>query len=89
MDVPFCLPPLLPPSELNGFRFTAREEDAAQVVLGLASGSLDEPGYSAFLHANVARAEEIEAFFSGGEARSSDCVASPRAPAAFSRLSSS
>ena len=41
--------------ELNGFRFTASEEDAAQAVLGLAAGSLDEPGYSAFLHANVAR----------------------------------
>jgi death-on-curing protein len=41
--------------ELNGFRFTASEEDAARAVLGLAAGSLDEPGYSAFLHANVAR----------------------------------
>ena len=41
--------------ELNGFRFTASEEDAAQAVLGLAAGSLDETGYSAFLHANMAR----------------------------------
>jgi death on curing protein len=41
--------------ELNGFRFSASEEDAAQAVLGLAAGSLDEPAYSAFLHANVVR----------------------------------
>ena len=41
--------------ELNGFRFTASEEDAAQAVVGLAADSLDEPGYNAFLHANVAR----------------------------------
>jgi death-on-curing protein len=41
--------------ELNGYRFTASEEDAAQAVVGLAAGSLDESGYSAFLHANVAR----------------------------------
>ncbi|HEY6351067.1 MAG TPA: type II toxin-antitoxin system death-on-curing family toxin [Candidatus Angelobacter sp.] len=41
--------------ELNGYRFTASEEDAAQAVLELASGSLDETGYSSFLRANVAR----------------------------------
>jgi death-on-curing protein len=41
--------------ELNGYRFTASEEDAAQTVLALAAGSLDEPGYCAFLRANVVR----------------------------------
>lgn len=39
--------------ELNGYRFTASEEDAAQAVLDLASGSLDEAGYAAFLRANT------------------------------------
>ena len=39
--------------ELNGYRFTASEEDAAQAVLGLASGTLDEQGYAAFLRENA------------------------------------
>ena len=39
--------------ELNGYRFNASEEDAAQVVLELASGNLDEGGYIAFLRAHV------------------------------------
>ena len=38
--------------ELNGFRFTATEEAAAQAVLDLAAGNLDEPGYTEFLRAN-------------------------------------
>lgn len=38
--------------ELNGYRFTASEEDAAQAVLGLAAGTLDEAGYAAFLRAS-------------------------------------
>ena len=37
--------------ELNGYRFHASEEDAARMVLELASGNLDEAGYIAFLHA--------------------------------------
>ena len=41
--------------ELNGYRFIAREEAAAQAVLELAAGSLNEMGYSAFLRANVIR----------------------------------
>ena len=41
--------------ELNGYRFTASEEDAAQAVLKLAAGDLDETGYSAFLRGNIAR----------------------------------
>jgi len=39
--------------ELNGYRFTASEEDAAQAVLGLAAGTLDEQGYAAFLRENA------------------------------------
>jgi death-on-curing protein len=41
--------------ELNGYRFTATEEDAAQAVLGLAAGNIDEAGYSLFLRGNVTR----------------------------------
>lgn len=41
--------------ELNGYRFTASEEDAAQAVLKLAGGTLDEAGYSGFLRGNGAR----------------------------------
>jgi death-on-curing protein len=44
--------------ELNGYRFTASEEDAAQAVLELAAGNLDEIGYSAFLRVNVTRAKK-------------------------------
>ena len=39
--------------ELNGFAFIASEEDAAQAVLALASGTMDEAGYRAFLAANA------------------------------------
>lgn len=39
--------------ELNGYRFTASETDAVQAVLGLAAGTLDEQGYTAFLRANT------------------------------------
>ena len=42
--------------ELNGFMFTASEADAAQAVLALASGGLDEVEYAAFLTANSRRA---------------------------------
>jgi death-on-curing protein len=38
--------------ELNGYRFTASEEEAAQAVLELASHNLDQEGYAAFLRAN-------------------------------------
>jgi death-on-curing protein len=40
--------------ELNGYQFTASEEDAAQAVLDIAAGSLDDAGYATFLRANVA-----------------------------------
>jgi death-on-curing protein len=41
--------------ELHGYRFTATEEDAAQAVLNLADGTLDEADYGGFLRGNVAR----------------------------------
>jgi death-on-curing protein len=40
--------------ELNGYSFTATEEDAAQAALELAAGKLDEAGYSSFLRSTVA-----------------------------------
>ncbi len=39
--------------ELNGYSFTASEEDAANAVLALAAGEIDEQGYAAFLKANA------------------------------------
>ena len=39
--------------ELNGYRFSGSEEDAARAVLELASGTLDEAGYIAFLRAHA------------------------------------
>jgi death-on-curing protein len=41
--------------ELNGYRFTATEAEAAAAVLALAAGKLDEAGYSAFLRENSKR----------------------------------
>ena len=41
--------------ELNGYSFVATEEAAAQAVLGLAAGDIDEAGYGEFLRANVKR----------------------------------
>jgi death-on-curing protein len=39
--------------ELNGYIFAASEESATQAVLELEAGTLDEPGYTAFLRANA------------------------------------
>jgi len=39
--------------ELNGFEFTATEEHAAQAVMGLAAGRLDEAAFAAWLKANA------------------------------------
>jgi death-on-curing protein len=39
--------------ELNGHEFTASEEAAAQAVLELAAGTIDEAGFSDFLRENV------------------------------------
>ena len=39
--------------EINGYRFTASEEDAAGIVMDLAAGAIDEPGFAAWLRGNV------------------------------------
>src|SRR5687767_2463420 len=44
--------------ELNGYRFTASEESAAQAVLELAAGAIDEKQFCEFLRANAERNEE-------------------------------
>src|SRR5208283_5959644 len=41
--------------EINGYSFVASEEQAAQVVINLASGKFDELGYAQFLEQNVVR----------------------------------
>lgn len=39
--------------EINGYRFAASEEDAAQSVLSLAAGTLDENAFAAWMRAKV------------------------------------
>jgi death-on-curing protein len=46
--------------ELNGYRFTASEEDAANAVLALAAGGLDEIAYADFLRANVKTVDSVD-----------------------------
>jgi death on curing protein len=41
--------------ELHGFDFKASEENATQAVMGLAAGTLDEAGYTAWLRENAKR----------------------------------
>ncbi len=41
--------------ELNGLKFIANEEDAAQAVMALAAGTLDEAGFAKWLSANARR----------------------------------
>jgi death-on-curing protein len=41
--------------ELNGYRFVASEEDAAQAVLSLAAGRIGEEAFAAWMRANVKR----------------------------------
>ncbi len=41
--------------ELNGRRFTATEEDAAQAVLGLAAGTIDKASVTRWLRSKVSR----------------------------------
>jgi death-on-curing protein len=43
--------------ELNGYRFTASEEAAAQAVLELAAHEIDEEGFCEFLRANAQRSK--------------------------------
>jgi death-on-curing protein len=42
--------------ELNGYLFSATEDAAAEAVLALAAGTLDEARYTAFLRANTTAA---------------------------------
>jgi death-on-curing protein len=41
--------------ELNGYRFTASEEAAAQAILELAGGTMDEKAFCEFVRANSKR----------------------------------
>ena len=41
--------------ELNGYRFNATEEDAAQAVLSLAAGTMTELAFAQFLRDNASR----------------------------------
>jgi death on curing protein len=41
--------------ELNGYRFVASEEEAAQAVLSLAAGTMEEARFAAWMRANVKR----------------------------------
>jgi death-on-curing protein len=41
--------------EMNGYHFTATEEDATQAVFSLAAGTLDESAFAAWMRANVKR----------------------------------
>lgn len=45
--------------ELHGFDFIATEEDAAQAVIALAAGALDEAGYTAWLRENAKRKHRL------------------------------
>jgi death-on-curing protein len=47
--------------ELNGYQFMASEEDAANAVLSLAAGSVEEVAYAGFLRANVKAVETDDA----------------------------
>ncbi len=40
--------------ELNGYRFNSSEEDAAQTMIRLAGGELEERDYAAFLRRHTA-----------------------------------
>jgi death on curing protein len=39
--------------EMNGYRFTATEESAAQIVMSLAAGTLDESALAAWMRENA------------------------------------
>lgn len=44
--------------EINGYEFLASEEQAANAVIDLAAGNLNEAGYRLFLDQNLARAKQ-------------------------------
>jgi death on curing protein len=41
--------------EMNGYRFTAAEEDATQAVLSLAAGTMNERAFAAWLSGHIRR----------------------------------
>jgi death on curing protein len=41
--------------EINGYHFNATEEAAAQIILGLAAGTVDDDAFAAWMRANVRR----------------------------------
>lgn len=41
--------------EINGYHFNATEEAAAQIVLSLAAGKMDDDAFAAWMRANVKR----------------------------------
>lgn len=43
--------------EMNGYRFAASQEIAANAVIMLAAGEMDERGYAAFLTANIVQGQ--------------------------------
>jgi len=45
--------------ELNGYRFTASEEDATQAVFGLAAGTMEEKEFAARMRANSKREKNV------------------------------
>ena len=44
--------------EMNGLTFNASESEAAQAVLELAAGTIDETGFAAFLRDHVKRSRK-------------------------------
>jgi death-on-curing protein len=44
--------------EINGYNFTALEEDSAQAVLSLAEDTLDESAFASWLRANLGASDE-------------------------------
>lgn len=45
--------------ELNGYRFTASEEDATQAVFGLAAGTMEEKEFAEWMRANSKRERNV------------------------------
>lgn len=45
--------------EINDYSFTAKEEEAANAVVALASGGIEETGYAAFLRANTTASDIV------------------------------
>ena len=54
---------------LRNLRFTAAEDAAADAVLALAAGNLDEAGYTTFLRENAAHVNDESPFAAATECR--------------------